>query len=93
MLDRPQVCARAGLDCSGRMTIEHAFGRKMEASWNCIWLCWFHHLGAGLSKELNRHLAYQNITNEELKKYKLGEQMIVEKKFLKQKYDRNPTTH
>lgn len=79
--------------CRGRMnTIEHVWGRKNEELWSCITLCAYHHgvdeyLGGGdLNKQINKFLAYQNITNEELRKYKLGSQMIQEKKFLEEKY-------
>lgn len=88
VLSRPQICARINEGmCSGRLTIEHAFGRKMEASWNCLWLCWFHHLGKGLNKELNRHLAYQYATGEDLNRYKTAEAMRQEKLYLQKKYD------
>lgn len=88
VLKRPHVCARAREGgCSGRMTIEHVFGRKMEAEWNCIWLCWHHHLGPGLNKEINKMLAYRQITEEELlATYKSGAMMVQEKRYLEDKY-------
>ena len=87
MLSKPQKCVRSGEGtCEGRLTIEHAFGRKYEAFWNTLWLCWFHHIGAGLNKELNRHLAYQQATDEDLRKLKSYQQMVTEKKYLEKKY-------
>lgn len=86
VLSRPQICARRNNECSGRITIEHSFGRKIEASWNCVLLCWYHHLGGGMNKEINKHLAYQQATDEELMKFKLGTQMVQEKNYLKTKY-------
>jgi hypothetical protein len=86
VLARPQVCARLGVDCKNRLTYEHAFGRKNEESWQIVILCWRHHLGDLLNKELNRHIAYSQIADEELGKKKLGMQMLQEKKYLIEKY-------
>ena len=87
VLSRPQVCARrAEGECSGRITIEHAFGRKYEAPWNCVILCYFHHLGQGLNKELNRYIAYRYATEDDLKKFKCYEQLKQEKSHLRKKY-------
>lgn len=88
ILSRPQVCARINEGtCKGRITIEHVFGRKYEQTWNCIILCWRHHL-IDLNKELNRHIAYQQASLEDLRKYsKAWKDYVQEKKYLEQKYD------
>lgn len=65
-------CARRGFDCSGRITIEHAFtyaGRQVNELWAYVPLCWHHHLGKGLDKKLNRLLALRHATPEDLRKY------------------------
>lgn len=85
-LPRMKRCEREGIECSGRITWEHVFGRKYQKEWNIIALCWYHHLGKGLNKELNRHIAYQYATDEDLRKYKNYKQMKQEKKYLAQKY-------
>ena len=74
--------------CSGRMTVEHAFGRRDQKRWKLVILCWFHHLGAGLDKELNRHLAYRQVNEKELKRAypKTFDQHIQAKKYLAEKY-------
>lgn len=66
VLSRPQVCARRGLDCSGRLTYEHAYGRKREKAWQIVILCWRHHLGDLLNKNMNRWFALRQATPEEL---------------------------
>jgi len=70
VLERPQICARRDeRTCDGRITIEHVFGRKKEAEWNCILLCEKHHsVGAWqndglLNKQMNRFFAYQQATD------------------------------
>ena len=52
-------CARLGNDCDGRITWEHAFIYKtqIQEMWSIIPLCWYHHLGAGLDKEINHYIA------------------------------------
>lgn len=86
VLSRPQICARRGLDCSGRLTFEHAYGRKHEESWQIVILCWRHHLGDLLDKRLNHYLALTQATDEELLGNKMGTQLLQEKKFLSSKY-------
>ena len=75
VLERQKVCARRREGgCDGRVTIEHVFGRKREEAWNCIFLCERHHSLGGwlnnglLNKEINRLHAYQQATEEEIKK-------------------------
>ena len=68
---RPK-CARKGVDCSGKMTKEHALyyaGRQIQEPWAIIDLCWHHHLGAGLNKRMNEYLAIMRATPEDLAKY------------------------
>lgn len=68
----PQVCARAGPDCSGRITWEHAViyaGRQVNEKWAILFLCWYHHLGAGLNKTWNIRTAMQRAKEEDRKKY------------------------
>lgn len=97
VLARPQICARARERvCDGRITIEHAFGRKYEAEWNCILLCEKHHSvgtwqnGGLLDKKINKFHAYQQATEEDLKKFALYDQMKQEKKWLQsQNYPEN----
>ena len=90
VLDLEQKCARSfDGTCSGRMTIEHVFGRNCEEVWNCIWLCWYHHLGQGLDKEINRHIAYSQASEDDLNKYpKRTMAWKQEKKYLAEKYGR-----
>lgn len=67
-----RYCARAGPDCDGRITIEHAFiyaGRQIDRVWAFVPLCWHHHLGVGLDKELNQAIALLNATDEDLLEY------------------------
>lgn len=55
-----KVCARADDNCDGRITFEHCFiycGRQIQELWAIIPLCWYHHLGAGLNKELNHYIS------------------------------------
>lgn len=69
VLSRPQVCARLGTDCSGRLTYEHAYGRRQEEAWQIVILCWRHHLGDLLDKRINHRLALRQATPEDLAKY------------------------
>lgn len=65
-------CARKGVDCRGRITIEHALiysGRQINELWALLPLCWYHHIGKGLDKRYNEHLALQRATDEDLAKY------------------------
>jgi hypothetical protein len=86
-------CARYKEGCEGRLTIEHCFGRMRQERWQCIWLCEKHHgLGewsneAHFSKEKNKYYAYLQTTDDHLKTYKTGEQMIQERRYLLDKYN------
>lgn len=67
-----RFCARADENCAGRITWEHAFeyaGRQIQERWAIIPLCWFHHLGAGLNKTINRQIAVVRATPEDRKRY------------------------
>lgn len=67
-----QICARRGIDCSGRITWEHAWiyaGKQINEKWAIIPLCWYHHLGPGLDKEINRIISIARATAEDLAKY------------------------
>lgn len=67
-----RVCARKGYDCSGRITIEHAYiyaGRQIDEMWNFVPLCEHHHLYDGLDKKENQRLALQRATPADLAKY------------------------
>lgn len=95
VLERPQVCVRSGEgSCDGRITIEHVFGRKKETEWSCILLCERHHsLGNWqnnglLNKAINRLHAYQQATDEEIKKTypKNWQEKLQDKKWLESKY-------
>lgn len=82
------VCARAGDDCEGRITWEHAFihgGKQIQERWAIIPLCWHHHLGPGLIKELNQAIALSHATDEELAKYPKTDWVQL-KKYLLGKY-------
>lgn len=63
-------CERAAEgNCSGRLTKEHVFvygNNQVQEIWAVIDLCWFHHLGTGLDKDLNRYLAFKNMTPEQV---------------------------
>lgn len=93
VLERDKYCVRhLEGNCEGRLTIEHAFGRKYERLWNCITLCAYHHSvdefqdSGGLNKEINKYYAYKNATDEDLREFKLYAQMKQEKKYLMAKY-------
>jgi hypothetical protein len=85
---RFKICARSGGDCSGRITIEHAFlygGKQVNEMWAYVPICWYHHLGAGLNKEINRLLALRHATDDDLKKYPKTDWLQM-KKYLESKY-------
>ena len=96
-LDRMKRCARLQEnECEGRLSWEHSMGRKRQEVWNIICLC-EKHAGIGrwwskhyFNKELNRHLAYSNISEEALSRYKTGETMKQEKLYLQNIYENNP---
>lgn len=85
---RMRRCARHGPDCFGRITWEHAIyyaGRQVQRAWAIVPLCWFHHLGAGLAKEVNRHLALQRATESDLSEFP-REDFRQQKKYLESIY-------
>lgn len=64
-------CSRKGFDCDGRITLEHSFiyaGKQIQEKWSIIPLCWHHHLGKGLNKELNHYLALCRADLNDLKR-------------------------
>ena len=65
-------CARAGNECRGRITIEHALtyaGKRIDDMFALLPLCEFHHLGDGLDKRWNIEMAMTRATEEDKKKY------------------------
>ena len=65
-------CSRAGKDCLGRITWEHAWtyaNKQIQERWAIIPLCVYHHLGLGLVKKANQLIALNRATPEDLKKY------------------------
>lgn len=80
-------CARLGDGiCSGRITVEHAFGRVKQPKWSLIYLCWYHHLGKGLNKQKNKWLALRQATDDDLKEFKNYQLLKQEKTYLEAKY-------
>lgn len=88
-LDRMKRCEREGLDCNGRITFEHCYGRliggKHVPDSTIIALCWYHHLGAGMNKEINKAIAYNYITEGELDMFRT-EPSRQEREWLWRKY-------
>lgn len=67
-----KACARHSPDCRGRVTWEHALtyaGKQVQEAWAIVPLCEWHHLGAGLNKQINIRLALSRATPEQLLKY------------------------
>ena len=67
-----QKCARKNNECAGRITWEHSFiyaGKQINEVWAIIPLCVYHHLGAGLEKEINQLIALKRATDIDLQKY------------------------
>jgi hypothetical protein len=59
-------------NCNGRVTWEHCWeysGKQIQEKWAIIPLCWFHHLGIGLNKKINRWFSINRMTEEDMKKY------------------------
>ena len=64
-----EFCRHPG--CGRQAELEHAFtsaGRQVNERWAIIPCCPSHNRGPLLNKELNRHLAYQQATEDDLKK-------------------------
>lgn len=58
--------------CEGRLTKEHCFiygGKQIQELWAILDLCWYHHLGKGLTKEINQWIAINQATENDFKKY------------------------
>lgn len=70
--DPPKVCMRAGSECYGRLTKEHAIiyaGRQVQEDWAILDLCEYHHLYEGLDKKWNIEMAMSRATKEDEKRY------------------------
>ena len=94
-LDRMKRCARQSLECSGRIEWHHAItglGRKqIQEVFAIISLCVFHHRGLGKNDEIARHIALQQATTTDFKRYpKCKEGWEQEKLYLQKKYENNP---
>lgn len=62
-----------GVECDGRITFEHALtykGRQVNEAWAIVPVCEYHHLGPGLDKNLNRHVALQRAGDQDIRKYR-----------------------
>lgn len=86
---RMTTCARAtDGGCHGRITWEHAYGRKVQEEWMIVPLCVFHHLLSGMDKQKNKWLALQRATEEDFAKYpKSAPIWKQEKAFLSRRYE------
>lgn len=59
-------------NCSGRITWEHCWiyaGKQINEKWAIIPLCWYHHLGDGLNKQLNEWLSIGRMLKSDEEKY------------------------
>ena len=95
VLERPQVCARAGEGCGGRITWEHALifgGRQIDEAWAIVLLCERHHGvnsfqdSGDLQKEKNVWIALNQATDEALQKYSKVVNYIELRNRLNEKY-------
>jgi hypothetical protein len=87
-LDRMKRCARCGAQpVEWHHAITGMGRKKFQDAWSILALCTRCHRGADKNDELARHLAYSQISDEDLKRYKLGEGMIQEKHYLNSKYN------
>lgn len=83
-----EKCARLGPACNGIVTWEHSMiysNKQINKRWAILPLCWHHHLGRGLDKNINRYLALSRATDEDLAEYPKAD-FIQLKKFLISKY-------
>lgn len=68
-----QKCCRSKEGtCQGRITWEHAWiyaGRQIQERFSIIPLCWHHHLGDGLNKEINHWISINRASSEDFAKY------------------------
>lgn len=87
-------CSRLGNDCSGRITLEHAFIYKnqIQEMWAIIPLCWHHHLGKGLDKELNHYIALSRADISDLEKRMPKKPWRQMYNYLKTKYENRTET-
>lgn len=90
-LSRMARCARSGEgSCNGGLEWNHAITglgcKQLQAVWAIQSLCYRHHRGDLKNDEIARLHAYQQITDEDLSKYKLGAQMKQEKRYLSVKF-------
>lgn len=70
--DYYKKCVRQGFDCDGRITWEHVWiygGSQIQEKWAIIPLCWQHHLGSGLNKDMNKWISLRRATFQDLTKY------------------------
>ena len=85
-----KICARHKEGgCSGRITWEHALlfaGKQIQTKWSILPLCWYHHLGAGLNKEINIWIALNRASDEELKDISKARDYLKYREYLNKKY-------
>lgn len=77
-------CARAGMDCRGRLTMEHVWiyaGRQIDEAWSILPLCYFHHLGAGLDKRVNEEISLRRATEADLARYPKKDWKALQRRF------------
>lgn len=99
-LERMTYCCRYDEgNCSGQLEWNHAMtgmGQKqIQEVWAIYSTCYFHHRGAGKDDKKARYIALREMSDEQLMRYKLGDQLIIERDYLKNKYDPldNPRLH
>ena|SRR3990167_1382995 len=75
-------------NCSGRLTKEHCFiyaGKQIQEDWAIIDLCWFHHLGEGMNKQINEFISIMRATPKDFEKFPRKD-WLQRKKYLVKKY-------
>jgi len=75
-------------DCNGRITYEHSMiyaSRQIQERWAIVPLCWHHHLGNGLKKEINQLIALRRATQSDLARYPRKDWATL-RKYLENKY-------
>ena len=81
--------------CAGRITIEHSIlfgGRQMDALWNLIPLCAYHHAveeyqdSGDLDKQKNEWIALNRAEDWELKKISKAITYVERRKYLNEKF-------
>jgi len=88
--DYYKACARQGIDCSGRITWEHALifaGKQIQEKFAIIPLCEHHHLYGGMIKWINEYIALSRATDEELNRYSKAVNLFTKRNYLKHQYD------